>query len=300
VAERKKYSSTFDSKASNSNQIASWRLSLPLVITIKPNPDMRPLYLTTLLLFMTYGATAQEKKPLFTETFENTRLPVFFQQLEAASPYFFYYDSVQLDSFRITLSVQNQPLQAVLEKAFAGTDVLFSIDAEQHVFVSRQLQVLTTLPAGFGDVPQKGKEVAQKAVAVVGDERRQAVKTTSENKLYEIGVKSANGKNTALLTGYIRNNKTGEPVVGASVSAEGESTGVLTDQYGFYSITLPQGSRSLVVQGLGMKDARYRLLVNGDGTLDIELAERVVSLKEVIVSTQKVLNVTRVQMGVDG
>jgi hypothetical protein len=102
-----------------------------------------------------------------------------------------------------------------------------------------------------------------------------------------------------LLTGYIRNNKTGEPVVGASVSAEGEATGVLTDQYGFYSITLPQGSRSLVVQGLGMKDARYRLLVNGDGTLDIELAERVVSLKEVIVSTQKVLNVTRVQMGVD-
>ena len=260
---------------------------------------MRPLFLTTLLFCLFTGASAQEKNPLFTGTFENAKLPDFFQQLEAASDYFFYYDSVQLDSFRITLSVQNQPLQSVLEKAFAGTDIYFSIDAEQHVFVTRHLQVLATLPEGFGDKPKTEKESERKPVAVIGDERRQAVKTTSENKLYEIGVKSASGKSTALLTGYIRNNKTGEPVVGASVSAEGESTGVLTDQYGYYSITLPQGSRNLVVQGLGMRDARYRLLVNGDGTLDIELAERVVSLKEVVVSTQKVVNVTRVQMGVD-
>jgi beta-glucosidase-like glycosyl hydrolase len=136
---------------------------------------------------MLFGASAQEKKPLFTEAFDKQHACRLLSAIGSGFTLFFYYDSVQLDSFRITLSVQNQPLQAVLEKAFAGTDVLFSIDAEQHVFVSRQLQVLTTLPAGFGDVPQKGKEVAQKAAAVVGDERRQAVKPHRKISYMKLG-----------------------------------------------------------------------------------------------------------------
>lgn len=263
---------------------------------------MRPLSQLLVLLFVTVmQASAQEKELLFTGSFENSTVPRFLRTLEATSSYYFYYDSLQLDSFRITLSIQNQPLQPVLEAAFKNTDIRFAVDAQDHVFISRQLQMLTTLPAGFGDEkPALAKSNNVKERLTMGDEKRKALKTGSENKLYEIGAKTdGKGGGKAILTGYVRNAKSGEPVVGASVSAEGFPAGVITDQYGYYSITVPPGSRILNVQGLGMKDARYQLLVHADGTLDIEQAERVVSLKEVIVSSQKVVNVTRVQMGLE-
>ena len=261
---------------------------------------MRAFYILLITLFLFHKAGAQQE-PLFSGRFDSVSVVDLLHNLEAQSNYFFYYDSVQLHAFHITLVVEQQPLQKVLEAAFKNTDLHYAIDAQHHVFITRQLQVLTTLPPGFGDVKT---DVAQatsgNALLNLNDNERKAVKTTSENKLYEIGSRSASKQpDKPILTGYVRNVKSGEPVMGASVSVEGESNGVLTDQYGHFSITLRPGNQVLNVQGMGMKDARYQLLVRGDGALDINLAERVVSLKEVIVSSQKVANVTRVQMGLE-
>ena len=261
---------------------------------------MQRFYFILLLTCAWAGATAQQKEPLFSGTFDSTKVVDFLHTLETQSSYFFYYDSTQLDSIRITLTVQQQPLRSVLGAAFKNTDVHIAIQGQQ-VFVTRQLQVLTELPAGFTEAKDAVvKNNATKEILNAGLEKQKGPKTTSENKLYEIGPR-AGGKTAGniILTGYVRNAKNGEPLVGASVSAEGETAGVLTDQYGHYSITLPAGRQLLNVQGLGMKDGRYQLLLHDDGTLDIELPERVVSLKEVIVSSRKVANVTRVQMGVE-
>src|SRR5215203_1084559 len=166
---------------------------------------MRSIYTFFLFLFLmfSFNTWAQEKEPLFSFNFENSTITDVIQKLESASPYYFYYDSLQLDSFRFTLSVQNQPLQSVLKEAFKGTDIHFSIDPQQHVFISRQLQVLTTLPSGFTDEKKVDEEsYAGKALLSSATETRKAVKTSSENKLYEIGIKSEARKGgNAILTG---------------------------------------------------------------------------------------------------
>ena len=65
---------------------------------------------------------AQEKKELvITGNFENLTLKDFFNKLESQAPCFFYYDVNQLDSNLVNLSVQNEPLSSVLEKALKSS-----------------------------------------------------------------------------------------------------------------------------------------------------------------------------------
>jgi len=44
------------------------------------------------------------------------------------------------------------------------------------------------------------------------------------------------------LSGYMRDASTGEELLYATVSVAGTSQGVTTNLYGFYSLTLPEGS----------------------------------------------------------
>lgn len=120
-----------------------------------------------------------------------------------------------------------------------------------------------------------------------------------ENRLFEFGnaAKGAN-KSTVTLAGYVRDSKTGETIIGATVSAGTGST-VTTDQFGYYSLTLPKGQHNIVFSSSGMKDTRRQVLLNDDGKLDVELSGQVASLKAVIVVAEKNSNIRNTQMSVE-
>jgi hypothetical protein len=93
---------------------------------------------------------------------------------------------------------------------------------------------------------------------------KKAVKTTSENKLYEIGTKTNTIKpSNVIVTGYIRNARSGEPVINASVFVDKLNRGTTTDAYGYFSFTLPAGPHTFNVQGIGIKDAKYQVIIYG-------------------------------------
>ena len=101
------------------------------------------------------------------------------------------------------------------------------------------------------------------------------------------------------MTGYIRNAKTGEPVLNASVFTEDYKVGNLSDAYGHYSLTLSTGNHTLNVQVNGMKDRKLQVLVYSAGHLDVDMEDEVKVLKEVVVSGTKTSNIKGVQMGVE-
>ena len=125
------------------------------------------------------------------------------------------------------------------------------------------------------------------------------IPSLEENRLLEFGnsLKAA-PKSTVTLAGYIKDGKTGESIIGATVSA-GAGNIVTTDQFGYYSITLPKGRHTLLFSSSGMKDTRRQILLNDDGKLDIELNGQVASLKAVIVVAEKNSNVRSTQMSVE-
>jgi hypothetical protein len=121
-----------------------------------------------------------------------------------------------------------------------------------------------------------------------------------DNRLYTIGSPgNTTGKPNATIGGYIREVKTGEPIVGAAVYIERPSIGVITDQYGYYSLSLPKGRHTLKVSGIGMKDVSRQILLYSDGSFSITMEEFIPSLKSVVVVSEKHSNVLKPEMGVE-
>lgn len=265
------------------------------------NSMKKLLFAIFLFILFAVSADAQDKKDnLISGSFENLSLVEFFQKLESQTTFFFYYNEAQLDSTRVDITAQNEPIQTVLEKVFRNTNLLFSIDNENKVYVTKGLKVVTTLPANFfqsaGDT--KPAYSVKDSIIDYGLESRKKGVVTSESKLYEIGTKSNTARGNAIITGTIRNATTGEPLINTSVFINNNYSTV-TNAYGNYSLTVPAGKHTLNILGIGMKDTKLQLAVYSDGKLDIDIREQVTTLKEVIVSSRKLININRVQMGVE-
>ena len=251
-----------------------------------------------IVFFVCLHASAQDQRKLVSANFSNVDITVLTRELEQQTGYFFFYDVVQFDSTLFTVSVSNETLQKTLELAFQQTDFRFSIlDEQKQVFLTKGTEIKTELPSGFfaGAV----RDTSQSNTPDYGDKKVARLDASIESKLFEIGAKGSSAPGTITVVGYVRNVKSGEPVVGVSISQLNTSNGTSTDQYGFYSITLPRGRHTLIIQGIGMTDTRRQVMVYSNGKLDIDMTERVISLREVIVSAQKRANVRNVSMGTE-
>lgn len=254
-----------------------------------------------LLLAIVCNAQVTEPKTV-SGTYNNTSAAAFLHDLESKTGYRFYYHAAQLDSLVINTSFENQPLNKVLEQAFRQTDLRFSFYAGNYVFVTKGLQIQTGLPKGFFDDKQVVNAVTAKDSAIgayVGGKVARQEEILPENKLVEIGQQTNDGKGTAIVSGHVRNLKSGEPVANAAVYIEGTAIATTSDQYGRYTITLPKGRHAVQIQGLGMKNTSRQIMVYADGNLDINMAEQVPTLRAVIVSAKKTGNLSRVPMGIE-
>ncbi|NJB86879.1 hypothetical protein GGR26_002656 [Lewinella marina] len=104
----------------------------------------------------------------------------------------------------------------------------------------------------------------------------------------------------ATVRGYVRDAANGESLIGATLYLEGTGKGTVTNEYGFYSLTVPSGDYTLVVTYLGYAEQRVPLALNGNQTRDFALGEAGSVLEEVVVTaTEEDDNVSTVQMSVE-
>ena len=252
---------------------------------------------------------------LVSGNFDSTRFDTFIETIEQQTGVHFYYDTTQFDTLTITLSVKDKPLEEVLQMVFDHTDFFYAMDAERNIFLTRGFALDMGLPAFFtpGDstrtralagksrkrFPQAVQAAASPADTSEEGEVTSLQETILQNRLMEIGdraARSSGGK--ATVAGYVRDAKTGEPVVGASVYIDHPGLGIASDQYGYYSISVPKGRHILYVQSIGMKDTRRQIQLNSDGRLNIDLNARVLALRNVVISSEKASNVRSLEMGV--
>jgi hypothetical protein len=262
----------------------------------------KSLLLLSAFLFLTGNLLGQDKTNLrVSANFQSALLPDVLNEIALQTKSVFYYDESQVDSLRVNLSVANEPLEMVLEKVLQNTGLVFSIDESNRVYITKGLKIVTTLPAGLYKTASEIRPQLSVKDSVVDygmDPSRKRI-ITSESKLYEIGTRSNTTKGgTAILTGVVRNVRSGEPIMNASVFVSNNYSSV-TDAYGRYSMTVPTGKQTLTILGIGMKDTKLQLAVYSNGNLDIDIREQITTLKEVIVSSKKLININRVQMGVE-
>ncbi len=85
------------------------------------------------------------------------------------------------------------------------------------------------------------------------------------------------------LSGTITDAASNETLIGVSLLFPEISDGVVTNSYGFYSITLPEGSYTLEIRYLGYTTLLEKITLNQDLRKNFELQEALEALDEVIV-----------------
>ena len=255
------------------------------------------LLLCSLLLCSLTSYCQQGPDQPISGSFAHLPFAEFARQIEAQTPVHFYFDPVAVDSLFVTLQVQAQPARVVLERALANTPFHFVIDEANRVIVTRGPVLSTTLPDSFFRAATAADALAEEETAATPAARSHLV-SVSEARVYTIGAGGGTGSR-ATLAGRIRDHKSGEPMIGASIYSESTKIGASTDQFGGYSLTLPVGTHELKIRGVGIKNTRRQVVLRNDGKLDIDVEEDVVTLKEVIVEAEKDKNVAGMQMGLE-
>jgi hypothetical protein len=100
------------------------------------------------------------------------------------------------------------------------------------------------------------------------------------------------------ISGYVRDSVTGETIIGATVALNALSKTVSTNQYGYYSITLEEGTYDLSVTHVSYFTHNESILLQGNTRLDVSLTPKSAAISEVVVySRKRDANVRNAQMG---
>ncbi|MCB0840048.1 MAG: TonB-dependent receptor, partial [Bacteroidetes bacterium] len=101
------------------------------------------------------------------------------------------------------------------------------------------------------------------------------------------------------ISGYVKESESGEAMIGATIAAPKLQKGTYTNEYGFYSLTLPASEDSVQLRYVfgGFKTEVRYVVLNKDYTIDIEL--QIASVDEVVIeaeSYQEQLNSTEMSV----
>ena len=111
-------------------------------------------------------------------------------------------------------------------------------------------------------------------------------------------VLTASAQNKYTINGYVRDSLSRETLIGASLQVKELSRGVSTNQYGYFSITLPEGEYTIVVSFVGYFPFEQKIKLNGDQELNFSLFSKSSLSQEIVISAKKRdANVKSAQMG---
>jgi len=177
-------------------------------------------------------------------------------------------------SQNVTLSLKNVPLQKVFKEINHQTGIQFfyrdallneaglvSIEVKNTPLENVLNQCLGNLPVAFSIV-----------------DRTIIIKPKAFKPLDMNTIEVAPPIN---VTGLVIDDKTGEPLVGATIKIEGTSFGVITDINGKFTLKIPKQDVVLVISYLGYDEQRIPL--KGKLVLNIRLVPSLSKLDEVVV-----------------
>ncbi|MCJ7448015.1 MAG: TonB-dependent receptor [Bacteroidales bacterium] len=108
------------------------------------------------------------------------------------------------------------------------------------------------------------------------------------------------GQQTYTVSGKITDVETGEDLIGVSVLVVELAKGVATNSYGFYSLSLPEGTYTIRCSYIGYEKKEFELEFNKNQILNIEISPSVTALDEVVIfSERNDIKITSAEIGIE-
>ena len=88
------------------------------------------------------------------------------------------------------------------------------------------------------------------------------------------------------LNGYIKSASDGESLIGATIYINEIQGGVITNPYGFYSITLEEGEYNIEYRYIGYITLKKKIILDKDQKFDIELLSEDIELENILITSE--------------
>ncbi len=234
---------------------------------------MKNLYWSVICILLSFQALAQDIGEITVEnTFQQAALIPILEDLESQYSIRFYYQEIWFDDIKVT-GTYDTSLKEFLSSILTGTSLRF--------YQFRQQQIIFV-----NDNPPPPEPAETKTSTAHSD--------SSDYQIQSIG-SGSNDRGT--ISGYIREANSGEAIIGASIYVEELNDGTVTNQFGFYSMTLPVGQYRLKVTYIGWEDEYLTINLQGSGKWDFEMFEETVRLEGVTVTEREQdANISSVRM----
>jgi hypothetical protein len=99
------------------------------------------------------------------------------------------------------------------------------------------------------------------------------------------------------LSGYVRDSLSGETLIGATVAVNGHGKSIVSNQFGFYSITLPRGTYPVLISFAGYQPVQRVLTLDKNIEQSFNLSTKPVLQEVIVLARKRDGNVTNAQMG---
>jgi hypothetical protein len=102
------------------------------------------------------------------------------------------------------------------------------------------------------------------------------------------------------ISGSIRDDSSNETLIGVNIIVPDLQTGTVTNEYGFYSLSLPSGTYNVQISYLGYQTISEIIVLDKDITKNYKLIESAENLDEVVITDDvEKLNIKKPQMSVN-
>jgi len=125
------------------------------------------------------------------------------------------------------------------------------------------------------------------------------IDATYSNKVYVIGDEKAKRVSRARVSGKVTDRAEGTPLEAVVVFDENTGTYARTNSKGEYSLNLPTGENIIHFNDPAKNDVNIRVILYGDGGLNVSMRDKVTELESAIVSAESMQNHRTPQMGVE-
>ncbi|HZL76102.1 MAG TPA: TonB-dependent receptor, partial [Bacteroidales bacterium] len=181
-------------------------------------------------------------------------------------------------------------LSDLLDVLFRDKSLFYYIDDSGNVIITRNFAIKIT-----------GSEASSGLIFIPSSSYSDQDNQKSSASAYiNIGNPAdRNNPGNAILSGYITSSDTKEPVAGVTVFNQRLSSGTISNQYGYYSLSMPRGSHQLQFTFVGMKEKIVNINLNGPGEMNIDMNSTLIPLKETVISADRNMVLKRYEVGAE-
>ncbi len=233
-----------------------------------------------ILISLSDGYTQDISNIHITGEFQNKPLIDLLHEIENEHRIAFFFKEEWISDIKVTRTYQDKPLTKVLEEILFENQLSFIAFNPYSVFLINEYSDDLVIPEEH-PVIAPATETPETEKIIIGDAQ-----------------KPLKGGN-AIFSGYIREAETGKGIIGGTVYVEELKKGTVSNEYGFYSLTLPVGNYHIAFSYLGLGKETKHIIIHSTGTYDIELSEAAYQMAEVTITGEaEDLNISGVQMSI--